>query len=214
LVILPQWQIRQPAQVEILGEHLIKEEKIFTFLDLSFPQFTWSIPPQKLRQKLESIPAIATAKVKRQILPSRLIISLEERVPVAVALSGEKVGFLDAEGILISSTFYELNEEFPLPTLKVTNWQPQYRPYWLQIYHLLTYYSGIKIWEIRWQEPTNLSLKTEIGTVYFGSPADRLVDKFTVLAQLKNLPQYLKTSEIAYIDLSNPDLRLIERYSQ
>jgi cell division protein FtsQ len=214
LAIFPQWQITQKAQVQISGEHLIKEEKIFTLLDLSLPQFIWTIPPEKLSQQLESIPAIATAKVKRQIFPCKLTISIAERTPVALVLSAGQVGFLDAKGIMIPSNFYELNEQFPFPKIKVINWQPEYRLYWLQIYNLLTYYSQIKIWEIRWQESNNLVLKTEIGTVYLGSPADRLKDKFAVLAKLKNLPEYLKTSQIAYIDLSNPDVRLIQRYSQ
>jgi cell division protein FtsQ len=210
---LPQWQIKEPGQIHLKDNHLVREDSILSSLALSYPQSIWTISSQQLSQKLESLPAISTAKVTRQILPPSLIVFLQERVPVAVAFSEGNIGFLDAEGTWISGSFYQLDSDFPMPTLKVTNWQPEYRSYWTKIYHLLTQYSSVKIFELRWEEPTNLILKTEIGTVYFGSPAERLKDKFVVLAKLKNLPNYLNNSEIAYIDLRNPDLRLIEKYT-
>ncbi len=210
---LPQWQIKDRGQIYLKNNHLVKKEPILSSLALAYPQSIWTISSQQLSQQLESLPAIATAKVTRQILPPSLIVFLQERVPVAVAFSEGNMGFLDAEGTWLPGSFYQLDANFSMPTLKVTNWQPEYRSYWIEIYRLLTQYSTVKIFELRWEEPTNLILKTEIGTVYFGSPTERLKDKFIVLARLKNLPDYLKNSEIAYIDLRNPDLRLIEKYT-
>ncbi|MBE9167188.1 FtsQ-type POTRA domain-containing protein [Pleurocapsales cyanobacterium LEGE 06147] len=211
---LPKWQIKDREQIHLKDARLVTEDSVLSSLALSYPQSIWTISSQQLSQKLESLPAIANAKVTRQILPPSLIVFLNERVPVAIAFSDGNIGFLDAEGTWIPGSFYQLDSDFPMPTLKVTNWQSEYRSYWVQIYRLLTQYSTVKIFELRWEEPTNLILKTEIGTVYFGSPTERLKDKFIVLARLKNLPNYLKNSEIAYIDLRNPDLRIIEKYTK
>lgn len=213
IAALPQWQINNRGQIHLKDNHLIREDSVFSSLALSYPQSIWTISSQQLSENLETIPAIATAKVSRQILPPTLLVFLQERVPVAVAFSEGNIGFLDAEGTWIPGSFYQLDSDFPMPNLKVINWQSEYRSYWTQIYRLLTQYSSVKIFELRWEDPTNLILKTEIGTVYFGSPSERLADKFLVLAKLRNLPEYLNNSEIAYIDLRNPDLRLIEKYT-
>jgi cell division protein FtsQ len=210
---LPEWKIKQPEQVEIEGNHLVTEDTIRVLIALSYPQNIWAIPTKKISQNLESIPPIITAKVTRQILPARLLISLQERKPVAIALSESKVGFLDAQGIWIPPDFYsKLAENLDLPTLKVVNFQPNYSATWTELYRLISIYDRVKIFEVRWQEANNLVLQTELGRVYFGSPSFRLEDKFKVLAQLKNLPNYVKGSSVAHIDLTNPDIRLIEKY--
>ncbi len=64
-----------------------------------------------------------------------------------------------------------------------------------------------------WNESGDVHLKTQLGMVYLGSPHFRLEDKFAALARLQNLPRYLDRSQINYIDLSNPDLRIIEKHS-
>jgi cell division protein FtsQ len=211
--ILPYWQIKHKYQVQIRGEKLVAKDTIHNFLKLSYPQFIWTIQGSNLTEKIESIPAIAAAKVTKQIIPPRLIISLHERVPVALALSYGKVGFLDDQGEWIGQQFYKnLSSNFPLPKLKVVNFQPQYRDSWSKIYQLISLYPGLKINEVRWDQSGNLFLKTGIGTVYLGSDLSHLKKQFDVMARLKNLPAHFERSEIAYVDLSNPDLKLIQKY--
>ena len=210
---LPYWQIQDKLQIKIQGDQLVAKDTIHSLLALSYPQLIWSISTQKLSQSLESAPPILNAKVTRQILPPSITISLQEKVPVAVALSSGKVGFIDAQGNWIPRQFYQntANNSLPLP-LRVINFQPQYSYYWSEIYRLINLYSSIGIFEVNWQDSENLSLKTALGTVYLGSPSFRLADKFAVLARLQNLPNYLNRSDIDHIDLSNPDLRIIEKH--
>ncbi|MGV2828607.1 cell division protein FtsQ/DivIB [Myxosarcina sp. GI1(2024)] len=207
------WQINGRAQVLIEGENLVSEAAIYALLDLTYPQFLGAVPSYELAQKLESIPAIAAARVSKQTIPPRLTISLQERVPVALALSAGKVGFLDAEGTWIPPHFYKnLSTNFLLPQLKVINFHPQDRASWMEIYRLISLYSALEISEVRWDETERLFLKTELGTVYLGADLSQLEDRFEVMVRLKNLPDRFDSSQIAYIDLSNPNLNLIQKY--
>lgn len=207
------WQLKGREQVWIEGENLISETAIYTLLDLTYPQFLGTIPSYELAGKLESLPAIEAVRVSKQTIPPRLTIRLQERVPVALASSAGKVGFLDAEGNWIPPHLYKnISTNFPLPQLKVINFQPQDRASWSKIYRLISLYSTLKISEVRWDESESLFLKTELGTVYLGSDLSQLEDRFKVMVRLKNLPDRFDSSEIAYIDLSNPNLNLIQKY--
>ncbi len=207
------WQIKGETQVRIEGENLVSEAAIYTLLDLKYPQFLGATPSQKLAQKLESIPAIAAVRVSKQTIPPQLTIFIRERVPVALALSAGRVGFLDAEGTWIPSYLYgDLDKNFSLPQLKVINFQSQVRASWSEIYRLILAYPDIEITEVRWDESEGLFLKTELGRVYLGSDMSQLEDRFKVMVRLKNLPERFDSSKIAFIDLSNPQQNLIQKY--
>ena len=215
LAILPYWQITHKSQIQIEGDRLIDKDIVYSVINFNYPQFIWLIHSHQLAQKLESIPSILATRVTKQIMPPRLTVSLQERVPVAVALSQGKVGFLDKKGNWIAQKFYgNIDSDFPLPQLKVVNFQPHNRDYWLKIYRLINFYSTIKINEVIWDKSSNLWLKTEIGTVYFGADLSRLEDQFKMLARLRNLPAYFERSKIVYIDLSNPNFKLIQKYQE
>jgi cell division protein FtsQ len=64
--------------------------------------------------------------------------------------------------------------------------------------------------EIDWQDPMNLILKTELGTVHLGAPSFHLSEKIRVMAQMRHLPVQLNLSEIEYIDLKNPEYPLVQ----
>ncbi|WP_036483671.1 cell division protein FtsQ/DivIB [Myxosarcina sp. GI1] len=207
------WQIKGDTQVQIEGENLVSEAAIHALLDLKYPQFLGATPSQKLAQKLESIPAIATVRVSKQTIPPKLTIFIRERVPVALALSAGKVGFLDAEGTWIPSYLYkDLKTNFSLPQLKVINFPLQSRASWTELYRLISAYSAVEITEVRWDESEGLFLKTELGMVYLGSDMSQLEDRFKVMVRLKNLPERFDSSKIAFIDLSNPQQNLIQKY--
>lgn len=207
------WQITTRSQIKVEGRNLVSEAVIDKLLDFPFPKPIWAIDSRQLTKKLESVPSIEVARVNRQIVPPQLNVSIEERTPVALALSSGRVGFLDRQGQWIDRRFYgELNTSFPLPQLKVINYQAQYRNSWIKIYRLLSRNSTIGIKEVRWDEANNLFLKTAIGTIYLGSDLSRLERQFEIMVRLKNLPAHFQRSKIAYIDLSNPNSSLIQKY--
>ena len=90
-----------------------------------------------------------------------------------------------------------------LPTLKVIGPLKQYRASSRKFYQGLSGLT-VKVFEINWQNPNNLILKTEIGTVRLGPYSSRTAEQLKVLDRMRQLPQRLDSSKIAYIDLKNP----------
>jgi cell division protein FtsQ len=218
---LPDWVIRQPEQVVIEGNHFLSAKAIRSLLPLSYPQSILRVQPQAIANSLESQAPIAKAIVSRQLMPPGLTIQIQERKPVALAQatatqntksahSMPSAGLLDEQGIWMpQSTYTKLEQNLELPTLKVIGQMAQYRSYWSEVYQAVSH-SPVKVVEIDWTDPTNLILKTELGTVYIGSYSSRFTEQLRVLDQMRELPSHIQQSKIAYIDLKNPDLPAIQ----
>ncbi len=215
ITIIPQEKINHPSQVKIQGTSLVADSIVHRLLNIPYSNYIWQIPVHKLTRNLESIPPIAKARVNKQIFPPLLKVYVEERNPVAIAISASRNdwGFLDSQGVWLAPKYYQDNgAKIILSELKVVNFQPSYASLWAEIYHLIQTHPSINIQEVRWDNSRNIYLKSEIGTVYLGSDSSRLQDQFTAMASLKNLPKHLKPSEIYYIDLTNPDRYSIQKY--
>lgn len=211
--ILPNSQIKASTQVRINGKTLVSEDAIYQALKLSYPQYIWSVNGLELAQKIESIPSVEAVKVNKQIIPPLITISLQEKTPVALATSQGEVGFLNSQGEWISQKFYSsIKADFPLPKLKVTNYQIEWSQTWQQIYQLIFLYPELEVSEVNWQASGGIFLDTKIGRVFLGSESSYLEQQFKIISKLKNLPEQLKKSEIAYIDLSNPEVNSIQKY--
>jgi cell division protein FtsQ len=225
----PAWLIARSEQVKVEGNQWLSDKAVRSLMPLSYPQSLWGIQPQVLAKKLESTGPIAKAKVTRNLFPPSLTVEVAERLPVAMAQptavpgrnsDKQKVGWLDARGGWMPSESYTAQKRSPntsigvgnsqetqsqrsLPTLKVIGALELYRPSWPEFYKGL---SGLtlKVFEIDWQDPNNLILKTEIGTVHLGPYNSRTAEQLKVLDRMRQLPKQLDSSKIAYIDLKNP----------
>ena len=211
------WQIKKPSQVVLEEDIFVAESTIYSLLKLNYPQWLWTIPSHQLSNNLKSIPPILDAMVTKQMFPPQMKVRLQERVPVATALSQGKIGFLDADGVWLEAKFYrysEDNQNFSLPQLKVINFQTQYRDTWSEIYRLLTMYPGIELLEVRWDEVAHLYLKTNIAKVYLGGDRSLLEQQFQVLARFPELSTQENLTGVEYLDLSNPNIPFIQRYTE
>jgi cell division protein FtsQ len=65
--------------------------------------------------------------------------------------------------------------------------------------------SPVKVTEIDCQDPANIILKTELGIVHLGSYSPQLATQLKVLDQMRRLSTQVNSSQIAYIDLKNPE---------
>jgi cell division protein FtsQ len=226
VVTLPAWVIRQPEQVTIKGNQFISAQTIRTLLPIAYPQSLLRIQPQAISDALKAKAPIAEATVDRQLFPPGLTVRVRERTPIAVAASNPQsapakagqpstatdpqgsptqLGLLDENGVWISLESYTaLNQNFKLPALKVTGKLEQYRPHWTQIYPILSR-SPVKVSEVNWDDPNNLILKTELGLVHFGMYSSSFANQLQALDQMRRLPNQLNPSQIAYIDLRNPN---------
>ncbi|MFS8117013.1 MAG: cell division protein FtsQ/DivIB [Microcoleus sp.] len=223
----PAWWISRSEQVKVEGNQWLSDKAVRSLVPLSYPQSLWGIQPQALAEKLESTGPIAKAKVTRNLFPPSLTIEVAERLPVAVAQptavlrsnsDREKVGWLDARGGWMPSESYSAvrsanssigpgssptQPQHSLPTLKVIGPLEVYRASWPKFYQGLSGLT-VKVLEIDWQNPNNLILKTEIGTVHLGPYSARTIEQLQVLDRMRQLPKQLSSSKIAYIDLKNP----------
>lgn len=212
----PEWVIRKPEQIAIEGNRMLSGQAIRSFVPLSYPQSLWRLQPQEIAEKLQAQAPIAHATVTRQLLPPGLTIQVKERQPVAIAQplvwsthkhpsSDSATGLLDEQGIWIPMEKYTaLNSSVQLPTLKVIGSVTQYSSYWPGLYRAVSH-SPVKVYEIDCREPANLILKTELGNVHFGSYSSRFAYQLSTLDRMRELPTRLRASQIAYIDLKNPD---------
>ena len=204
-------------------------------LPLSYPESLLRVNPEAIEQNLESMAPIAGATVSRQLFPPGLKIEVTERYPVAIAqltsseissgissgISSEAtpsardrgpklatspaIGFLDARGVWMPEEYYSsLDKTLEMPTLKVIGNPKQYRSYWPELYQTISR-SPVRVYEIDWREPTNLILKTELGVVHLGAYTSRFVEQVRVLDRMRELPNYFNPTQIAYIDLKNPN---------
>lgn len=234
----PTWIISKSDQINIEGNQLLSDQAVQSLLPLTYPQSLLRIEPQVIVQKLESPKsAIAKATVTRQLFPPSLTVQIQERQPVAIAVSAPEsnalpdsdriaqvsdssaiatpskrslVGLLDPNGAFIPLESYKaLNVSVPTPQLKVISMSERYLKDWPAIYQAVRD-TQVQVSEIDWQDPRNLILKTELGSVHLGPYSPRFADQLDVLDRLRSLPSKLKSSQIAYIDLKDPESPAIQ----
>jgi cell division protein FtsQ len=219
----PSWVLRANRQVAIEGNSLLSKQVILSRLSLEYPRSLLQISPLAIAETLESYPPIADARVVRRLFPPSLVVQVQERTPVAVAIarlvpgsstphSQASIGFLDPQGTWIPLQSYPAAVRQRLnPNLKVLGSPESYRPYWDSLYQAVSQ-SAVKIVEIDCQDPANLVLKTELGIVYLGSYSAKLTKQLEVLAQMRSISTQVNASQIAYIDLKNPANPLVQMY--
>ena len=214
------WKIKNISQVRFDGNQLVAPQTIHDALDFTYPQLIWTIEVESLARKVESIPSVKIANVNRQIVPPQLIVSLQEKIPIAIATSQGKMGFLDINGEWIGQEFYTnidngRSVDFNLPKLIVHNYHSSYRQSWIDLYRLISLYPELKINKVRWNHSGNLFLQTKIGKVALGikgTNSSRLEKQFEIMLKLQNLNDRINRDRIAYIDLSNPNVNVIQKY--
>lgn len=222
LISLPAWVVRQPQQVEVRGNRLLSAAAVQKLLPIPYPQSLWQIQPEAVAKKLEQQPSIAQAIVSRQLFPPGLKVQIQERTPVAIAVSatsGDRelaeryraaASLLDAQGQVIPlQSYQQLHQSIALPTLKVLGMRDQYRSQWTALYQAVST-SPVKVSEIDWREPTNLILKTELGSVHLGAFSSQFGQQLRALDRMRQIGSNVDPSQIAYIDLRSPDRPLVQ----
>jgi cell division protein FtsQ len=206
------WQIKAQSQVIVQGNRFLAASAIFNLLQLSYPQSIASFPIQNVEEQLRSIPALQSVRVTRTLFPPSINIYLQEKIPVATALSSGKVGFLDRQGVWLEPNLYDYRKtNFPLTKIKVVNFQPQYSKVWSEIYRSIVAYPATDIKEVRWDSAGNLFLIANNFQVILGSNHSLLKKQFATLASFPDFTTNKKLHNIAQIDLTNPDTPFLEQ---
>jgi cell division protein FtsQ len=107
--------------------------------------------------------------------------------------------------VFIPQALYPQGEKFlKPPSLKVLGFDQMDISRWRQVFQLI-HQSPIQIEILDWRDPSNLILKTELGTVQLGAVSDQLAAQFNTLSQLRSLTSRVPRDRVSSIDLSNPD---------
>lgn len=221
----PIWIIQSADQVVIQGNELLSSERVRSFLGIDYPKPLWAVQPEAIAQNLEISGPIAQATVTRHLSPPSIVVDIEERRPVAAAqgyipdpnapdaeLSTNGTGLLDATGAWIPMEDYaRLNPSLQMPSLVVLGMRGGDRAQWVEIYNQLTHYqqntpNAVQITELDWRSPSNLILKTELGSIHMGvyQSNQHLAEQLQALTQMRQLPKTLNGRQVDYIDLRRP----------
>lgn len=213
--LLPQWGLREPEALVIQGNEYLSREAIHELLAEATSEPVITLAPDKIKTILEQQSPIAQVKVARELYPSRITVAVEESPPVAKTIPHPATvnplgkGYIDATGKWMSQEKYQSSENFPSSVINVIGYRPHYRLQWAQIYPKLQAMS-IDVHTVNWQNPANLILETELGTVHLGGNIEDLPQQLETLSQLKNLPQEVPRHQMRQINLKNPNLILVE----
>jgi cell division protein FtsQ len=201
----PEWSIRSPEQVTFQGNQLVSSETLQKSLPLDYPQAIWQLSTHHLGAELVQNPALSAVEITRQLFPAQLTIAVRERQPLAIAVSDQGLGYLDAEGNHIPATLYSKQIRSKLPqTPQFLGYEAQYQTFW-QTHQTRIQQSPVKIRIINGNNPSNISLTTAMGIVYLGSDLSQFDRQLTVLEEMQNLPRLIAKERLLYIDLTNPD---------
>lgn len=200
----PEWSVRSAEQVAFQGQRLVASQVLYDYLELDYPQAIWQLSTDRLAEQLATNPAVLNVEVTRKLFPAELIVAIQERQPVAVAVTDYGTGYLDREGNYIPGDLYGPEVRAQLPKApQFLGFSPQYRSFWRQNYPLIQQ-SPLNITVINGNNPTNITITTALGLVRLGSGLDRFQEQLTVLEKMQNLPSRVPREKILFIDLTNP----------
>ena len=208
------WEITDSSQIAIYGARFADTATISQLIDLPYPQSIINVPTQNIEARLRSISALRSVRVGKTIFPPSVGVYIEERIPVATAISRGKIGFLDREGNWLKPDMYDYQQsDFPASAIKVINFKPQYSAIWSEIYSLIVAYPQLKIVEIQWDDGGNLILLGDKFKVLLGANPSLLEKQFVALANFADLASSDRVKDILLIDLTNPEIPLLESNS-
>ncbi|MGJ3246582.1 MAG: cell division protein FtsQ/DivIB [Elainellaceae cyanobacterium] len=235
IITLPGWIIRSSEQIEIGGNEFLSAKTVQSLLPIDYPISIIQVRPQVITDQLKARGPIAEVIVNRQLFPPSLKVTIQEHYPVAILIGGnygqavspssanqpsspaiglrrlEPTGLIDERGALIPLENYtELNQSLELPDLKIIGMRNQYREQWKTLYRQVSQ-SPVEVFEVDWQDPSNLILDTDLGTVYMGPyESAKFDEQLKVLDQMRYLTQEINPELVSYIDLKVPDTPLIQ----
>ena len=201
------WQSIDRGEVYILGSKNIDFDSINRVSMNKFPRPLISINPQKLRTNIKDNLPVKEVSIRREIFPLKLIIQIQERIPIVRAIkqgsNGKEIGFLDIDGYWINKNPDTINL-LPLKTLTVKNWNEENRKSISEIIKNRSRFS-VPINGILIDHEGNITLETDkVNEIQIGSDISLLGKQIDALIYLiRKLPSEVQKN-IKSIDLTDP----------
>ena len=208
-VLLAQgWTLRSQDQVVVEGSQRLGREALIEAASLQFPLRLLSLQPSQLETTLLKQLPVQAVTVQRRLLPPELMVTLEDRRPLAsatrVGSKGPESGMVDRLGHWMTSTTVGHGEQ-PETSIKVKGWTPAQRPA-LALLLEQRDQLGSPLQTISIAADGSISLTTAgLGLVQLGVDPGLLEKQLTTIRQLsRSLPAQLKRQSGSSIDLSDP----------
>jgi cell division protein FtsQ len=217
----PVWVIRNADQLRVEGNQYLSVQTIRNLVPIQYPQSIFRTQPEAIAAALKHKAPLSYAQVDRQLFPPELIVHVREQTPVATVYSKNQTGgqpttqpdaLLDVQGNVIAIESYQsLEQGMQLPQLRVLGDPKEYHQYWAALYPDIQQ-SAVPIQQIDWRESSNLILTTDLGLIHLGLYRPPVfVQQLRALSGLKGLTKTVPASQIAYIDLRNPNAPALQK---
>jgi cell division protein FtsQ len=185
--------------VEVEGRAATPRDDILKAIDAGRGMPILGVDPEKVKQRLESLPWIRTASVERH-LPDTLFIHLTERQPLALWQRQGKMVLIDHDGVVITADHLEryadllliVGEDAPKNAealIRVLQTQPEL---------MRRISAAIRVGERRWNLQLDNAITVEL-------PETNIADAWTHLAQID------REHALMARDIEQVDLRLADR---
>ena len=114
----PRFRIESSDNIQIIGNSQVTGAELLSVFGGDMGRNVFFVPLRQRRAELERLPWVGTATVMR-LLPDQLRISIVERTPVAFARTGNTIGLVDRDGVLLDmdpKTLAAKHYSFPVVT--------------------------------------------------------------------------------------------------
>lgn len=206
--------IKNNPQLELEGNLVANDLKILSALrQIELPHKPiYLLETKEIEEKLKQLAPIENAYIRRFAFPAKLVIRVEEKIPVLTISPKEDVkpiAFFTSCGTLIGRDFLPLPKQYPTYLVlsygtkgdDYHNWDAKKVNKIVSLAKEIEKLSDEKIEYIDWRNPKDVYIKLETSLVRIGE-----VDE-TVNARIKNIKSLLskvnelKNKKIKYIDL-------------
>jgi cell division protein FtsQ len=96
----PRFRIASASSIQIMGNSQVTRPELLSVFGPDLGHNIFRVPLEQRRAALEQLPWVERATVMR-LLPDQLRVSIVERTPVAFVRTGNTIGLVDANGVLL-----------------------------------------------------------------------------------------------------------------
>lgn len=109
-----QMALVHPDQVSVTGNHYVSRESVLDIFGTDRDRSVLHIPLSERRRRLEALPWVEQATVRRA-LPNSIEVEIVERAPIAFLREGSDMALVDIHGVILDRPL-EGNFHFPVVT--------------------------------------------------------------------------------------------------
>jgi cell division protein FtsQ len=96
----PRFRIETSSSIQILGNSQVTRPELLAVFGSDIGRNVFFVPLAERRAALENLPWVQHATVMR-LLPNQLRVAIVERTPIAFVRTGNEVGLVDANGVIL-----------------------------------------------------------------------------------------------------------------